>query len=158
MLEHRHPDVVLVLKEKRFLYLLEMACAFDSLVEEREKEKADKYEKLAADMAVHQPGYRVRAVPIVMVPLEAGKVTPDLKHLQPLTTKHSLECHAVGGALFEHQDFEMAPCRMSLAYSFRCRCLSSSVSGGGKLLALVVSNPELCERFYGSFFLLLWPR
>ena len=59
MLEHRRPDVVLVLREKRFLFLLEMACAFDSLVEEREKEKADKYEQLATDMAVHQPGYKV---------------------------------------------------------------------------------------------------
>ena len=58
--------MVLVLKEKRFLYLLQMACAFDSLVEEREKEKANKYEELAADMAVHQPGYKVTVVPIVI--------------------------------------------------------------------------------------------
>ena len=97
-----------------------MACAFNSLVEEREKEKADKYEELATDMAVHQPGYRVRVVPIVIGDLGSigglVKSLQILKHLQPSTTKHSLECHAVEGALFEHQDFKMPPCRMSLAY------------------------------------------
>ena len=97
MLEHRRPDVVLVLKEKRFLHLLEMACAFDSLVEEREKEKADKYEELAADMAVHQPGYKVRIVPIVIGDL--GSIGGLAKSLQTLNIFNPRQLSAVLSAM-----------------------------------------------------------
>lgn len=85
-----------------------MVCAFDSLVEERDKEKADKYKELAADMAIQQAGYRVRVVPIVIGDLGSidglSKLPHTINIFQPLLTKRSLERHAVKGALFKHQD------------------------------------------------------
>ena len=51
VLEHQCRDVTLTLKESKVTLLLEMACCYDSLLEEREKEKRQKHEELAADLA-----------------------------------------------------------------------------------------------------------
>ena len=49
--------MVLVQKPMKRVVLLEMACTFDSFVEEREQEKGRMYEELAADMAMQYPGH-----------------------------------------------------------------------------------------------------
>ena len=66
VLEHRRPDMVLTLKLRSTILLFEMACAYDSLLREREQEKANKYQELAADMACQNPGYSVKVVPLVI--------------------------------------------------------------------------------------------
>ena len=64
--EDRRPDLTLVLKEQNTVLLLEMACAYDSILEEREDEKLAKYDDLAADLGLQFHGYRVKRVPLVI--------------------------------------------------------------------------------------------
>ena len=82
VLEHRRPDVVLTLKHKTKVFLLEMACAFNPLIEEREKEKAGKYEELAADVAIQNPSHKVSVVPLVIGDL--GSIASLASHSQSL--------------------------------------------------------------------------
>ena len=58
--------MVLTLKLKSTILLFEMACAFDSLLWEREQERTNKYQKLAANIARQNPRYRVKVVPLVI--------------------------------------------------------------------------------------------
>ena len=48
------------------MLLLEMACCYDSLLEEREMEKRQKYEELTADLALQFLGHKVKSVPLVI--------------------------------------------------------------------------------------------
>ena len=64
-LEERRPDLVLFLKRQRKIVVLEVAVAWEPLVVERERQKADKYQDLAADLATQHPGWRVDVVPMV---------------------------------------------------------------------------------------------
>ena len=43
----------------------EGVVAWEPLLAEREKQKSDKYQELAADLATQHPGWRVTVVPIV---------------------------------------------------------------------------------------------
>lgn len=56
----------MVFKSKKRVFFLEMACEFDPLIEEWEKEKARKYEELAAGVATQYLGYKVRVLPLVI--------------------------------------------------------------------------------------------
>ena len=67
VLVHRHSDITLTLKESNSTLLLEMACCYDSLLEEREKEKRQKHEELAADLVLQFPcKKKVKSVPLVI--------------------------------------------------------------------------------------------
>ena len=88
VLEHRRPDVVLVMKKDRKIFLIEMACAFDPLLAEREKEKSEKYEELATDMATQFPGLRVEIVPVVIGDLGSARGLADsLRKLKIFTSR-----------------------------------------------------------------------
>lgn len=88
ILEHRRPDMVLIEKRRKRVILLEMACAFDSLVEEREQEKTQKYEELAADMATQYPGYRVITAPLVISDLGSiANITESISKLKLFNPK-----------------------------------------------------------------------
>ena len=65
-LVHRRPDITLTLNESNTTLLLEMARCYDSLLEEREMEKQQKYEELAADLALQFLGNKVKSVPLVI--------------------------------------------------------------------------------------------
>ena len=64
-LTKRRPDIVLHLKGEQKIMILEGAVAWEPLLGEREKQKSDKYQELAADLATRHPGRRVTVVPIV---------------------------------------------------------------------------------------------
>lgn len=64
-LRDRCPDIVMHLKEERKIVILEGAVAWEPLLAEREAQKTDKYQELAADLATQNPGWRVVVVPIV---------------------------------------------------------------------------------------------
>ena len=58
---------------------MEVACAWDPLVREREEEKRQKYQELAADLAVQNPGWKVSVAPIVIGDLGSmGKLRDEL--------------------------------------------------------------------------------
>lgn len=60
--EHSRPDMVVRLDKDR---RIDVACAWDTSVKARKKEKIDRYVELAADLANQHAGYRVVTVPVV---------------------------------------------------------------------------------------------
>ena len=65
-LSDRRLDLILYLKGKQKIVILEGAVAWEPLLAERERQKADKYQELAADLATQHPWWRVVVVPIVI--------------------------------------------------------------------------------------------
>ena len=65
-LPDKRPDIVLYLKGERKIVILEGAVAWEPLLAERERQKSDKYQELAADLATQHLGWRVEVVPIVV--------------------------------------------------------------------------------------------
>ena len=65
-LSDRRPDLILYLKGKQKIMILEGAVAWEPLLVERELQRADKYRELAADLATQHPQWRVVVVPIVI--------------------------------------------------------------------------------------------
>ena len=65
-LHERRPDLVAFFSETRQVVVMDVACAWDPLIREREDEKKCKYQELAADLAVQNPGWQVSVVPIVV--------------------------------------------------------------------------------------------
>ena len=66
MITERRPDLVVFLYATRCAYILEVACAWDPLVVEREKEKRLKYAEYAADLATQWRGWRTSVHPLVV--------------------------------------------------------------------------------------------
>ena len=63
----RCPDIFLQDKgNRRRLYLIEMAVAWDSILAERRAEKLSKYDDLCANLRRQYPGYRLNTVPVVI--------------------------------------------------------------------------------------------
>ena len=116
-LDHKHPDIILTLKESN---TIEMACCYDSLLEEREKEKQQKYEELAADIALQFLGHKVKSVPLVIGDL--GSIGSWRSHWTVPNSSHqrvgsSPVLHADKGILYlSTRISETAPFRMSLAH------------------------------------------
>ena len=80
--------MILVLKRSKNILLLEMGCAYGSLLEEREVEKRNKYEELAADLSGQCRGYRLRTVPIVIGDLGSiGGLAKSLESIKIFTQK-----------------------------------------------------------------------
>ena len=64
--EHTRPDLVVRLTREKKIYIFEVACAWEPLVQAREREKWSKYQELAADLAQQWKGFRVLVIPIVV--------------------------------------------------------------------------------------------
>ena len=52
--------MVVRLESERRLVVQEVACAWEPIIAEREKEKKLRYQDLAADLARQNPGYRTK--------------------------------------------------------------------------------------------------
>ena len=50
----RRPDLLVIDKKRRIVEIFEVACSLDSLIEEREAEKKNKYRLLASDLRYTQ--------------------------------------------------------------------------------------------------------
>ena len=74
------PDMVVRVTNEKRLLILEVACAWEPLIAEREREKRGKYQDLAADSARQNPGYQTRVVPVVIGDL--GTVGQLRQHLR----------------------------------------------------------------------------
>jgi len=62
----RRQDIIVYLKEHNQVVILEVAVAWETLLKEWEKEKSNKYQELAADLATQHPGWKVDILPIVV--------------------------------------------------------------------------------------------
>ncbi len=62
----RRPDLVIDLKRECRALILEVACAWEPLILEREREKRGKYEELARDLATQLSGWRTQVFPLVV--------------------------------------------------------------------------------------------
>ena len=77
------------LKKRKTIFLFEMACAYDALVEERQSEKAGKYDELAADLAIQQRGYSVKVVALIIGDMGSiGNLADQLSSTQLFTPRH----------------------------------------------------------------------
>ena len=65
-IRERRPDIVLFDKSERRITVCDVACAWEPLVSEREKEKKRKYRELAADLAGQWSGYKVDVIAVVV--------------------------------------------------------------------------------------------
>ena len=88
-LENRRPDMLVQLKKRKTIFLFEMACAYDALVEERQSEKTGKYDELAADLAIQQRGYSVKVVALVIGDMGSiGNLADQLSSTQLFAPRH----------------------------------------------------------------------
>ena len=62
----RRPDLVVREIGKRRITIIELACAWEPLVEAREAQKTAKYRELAADLAHQWPNFTVKNFPVVV--------------------------------------------------------------------------------------------
>ena len=62
----RHPDLVVWQKKEWKIWILEVVCTWEPLVEKREMEKKRKYTELVVDLANQNPGHCVTVHPIVV--------------------------------------------------------------------------------------------
>ena len=64
-LHARRPDLILYINATNTIWILDVACTWEPLIEEREGEKIGKYLPLAADMGKREPRWNVRVGALV---------------------------------------------------------------------------------------------
>jgi hypothetical protein len=65
-LSERRPDLICQVFGTKCKWIVEIACAWEPLIPEREAEKRRKYQALARDLALQEPGWVVEVVPLVV--------------------------------------------------------------------------------------------
>ena len=68
----RRPDLVLEDKEKKYIWMCDMACPQEINVEEKRNEKQTKYRQLAFELRERRVGYNIIVVPLVIDALGGG--------------------------------------------------------------------------------------
>ena len=68
-IKERRPDVVLIDRRDSKIKVCDVACAWEPLVLEREREKKRKYRELAADLAGQWRGFKVDVIAVVVATL-----------------------------------------------------------------------------------------
>ena len=90
-LTERRPDLVAYYRELGRIVIYEIACAWEPLIEDRQREKGGKYRELAADLATQWPGWKVQTTPLVVGDLGSlGSLRDELSKLQLFTKKEIL--------------------------------------------------------------------
>ena len=87
-MENCWPNMIVTLGTR--MYILEVACAWDSIVKEREVEKRRKYRALAADLGSQHPSMRVHNMALVVGDL--GTINNFREELQKLDIFSPAEC------------------------------------------------------------------
>ena len=68
----RRPDATLEYKDRKLIYLLDMACPHDDNLKEKYSAKIAKYQQLAYELRERRPGYHVEVVPMVVGCMGSG--------------------------------------------------------------------------------------
>ena len=81
----RRPDLITYFRESRHIVIFKIACPWEPLIEECQKEKELKYRELAANLATQWPGWQVFITPLVVGSLGSlGSFREELSKLQLL--------------------------------------------------------------------------
>jgi hypothetical protein len=64
--EHRWPDLRIEDKEKKTIWIVDMACPSDGAVKSKEEQKRLNYQELAYDLRTQRQGWRIEIVPLVV--------------------------------------------------------------------------------------------
>jgi hypothetical protein len=62
----RRPDVTIEYKAGRLIQIVDMACPSESRIQEKLREKLQKYQQLAFEIRERRPGYKVEVLPVVV--------------------------------------------------------------------------------------------
>lgn len=103
---HSRPDLVVRVEREKTISIMDVACAWDTSIHKRRKEKMDRYVELAADMANQHPGYRVVTVPVVVGDL--GTIEKE----QAVDRRPDHKLHAgspTRDVMWFHQDSKVPP-------------------------------------------------
>ena len=76
-LDHNRPDIVVLEKEGRVCSIIDVACPFDTRIEEKEREKIDHYQDLKVEVKKIWNCKSVSVIPIVIGAL--GAISKHLK-------------------------------------------------------------------------------
>ena len=63
---NRRPDLVVMEKEEKKIWIMDMACPIEKNVEMKEREKKQKYQQLAEEVKAVYPEYEVEVIPLVV--------------------------------------------------------------------------------------------
>lgn len=78
----RRPDLIIRINSSKIIWILDVACTWEPLVSEREKEKMMKYRLLVSDMGRREPQWSVRTTAVVVGVLGAiGNLRGQLAQL-----------------------------------------------------------------------------
>ena len=79
----RRPDLTLEDESKKTIYIVDMACSYESNIHEKRIEKLRKHQQLAFEMRERREQCRVTVVPLVIACLGSGikQLTKDIKVL-----------------------------------------------------------------------------
>ena len=68
----RRPGLILEEKEKKSIWICDMACPQENNIEKKRIEKKTNYRQLAFELRDRRPGFKVRVVPLVISALCEG--------------------------------------------------------------------------------------
>ena len=68
----RRPDLILEDNERKKIWILDMACPMEINLDEKKKEKVNKYQQLMFEIRERRKGYKVICIPVVIGNLGGG--------------------------------------------------------------------------------------
>ena len=83
----RRPDLVLEDKEKKKIWICDMACPQQAKIAAKRNEKVTKYRQLAFELRERRPGYNIMIVPIVIGALGGG-IKEVLRDVERVFSEH----------------------------------------------------------------------
>ena len=82
----RRPDLILEDKEKKHIWICDMACPQEFNVEEKRNEKRTKYRQLAFELRKRRVGYNIVVAPLVIGAL-GGRVKETIQQIERIFGK-----------------------------------------------------------------------
>ena len=84
----RRPDLVLQDKEKKKIWICDVACLQQPNIAAKRNEKVTKYRQLAFELKERRPGYNITIVPVVIGALGGG-IKEVLRDVERVFSEHS---------------------------------------------------------------------
>ena len=80
VVQERLPGLVQLLKDRKEIWIMDVAVCWDLIISERERKNTVKYQDLAIDMGRRSQGWKVQVLPIVMGGIgTVGRLSQDLQ-------------------------------------------------------------------------------
>ena len=85
----RRPDLILEEKEKKNIWICDMACPQENNIEKKRIDKKKKNRQLAFELRERRPGFKGRVVPLVISALGGG-IKETIKELENIFETNDL--------------------------------------------------------------------